>query len=171
MLEIGIVILLVTAVIIVGISYILSYGYKNGINGKTTTRGMNGLASTKLELACPAGQVINFDSYNSVISRGVLFCSASSKGENSIPPQRSVKGNASLDGFYQQGKGQNKSFFNPNTTIDLTSSDSPFSLVNCKGKNSCSFTVPDVTDPNIGVLAGCSGTIAMVGTYDCVAAN
>jgi len=161
-LEIGIVILLVTAVIIVGISYLYSYRYKNGINLKTTTRGMNGLAGTKINLSCPSGQVINFDSYNSVISRGVLFCSASSKGENSIPPR------TPLDGFYQAGKGQNKSFFNPNTTIDLTSSSSPFSLASCKGKNSCSFTVPDVTDPNIGVLANCTGTIAMVGTYDCV---
>lgn len=161
--EIGIVVILVAAVLIVGVSYIYSFYFKNGISGKTVTRGMNGLEGTTINLSCPTGQVINFDSYNSVILRGVLFCSASDKGENSPPP--------SIDGFFQR-KGQNKNFFNPAATIDLTSDSSPFSLKSCKGKNSCSFTVPDNTDANVKkVLGGCTGKIAMVGTYDCVSPN
>jgi hypothetical protein len=164
MLEIGIVIILAASVLIVGISYVLAYGYQNKINQKKGTRGMNGLEGTTVNLSCPPGQVINFDSYNSVISRGALFCSASGSGENGNPPS------AGLDGFFQMGIGQSSHFFNPSTTVDLVGSSSTSNLKGCAGKNSCTFVVPKKSDSLVqnSVLKGCNGVIAMVGTYDCV---
>jgi len=165
MLEIGIVIILVAAVLIVGVSYIMAFRHQQTVNKQVTTRGMNGLEGATLNLSCPPGQVISFDSYNSVISRGALFCSASDAGENANPPA------TTNDGFFQFKTGQNNKFFNPSTTLNLTEDNSPLTLKNCKGKNSCSFTIPIKSDADVAkvpALNKCPGKIAFVGTYDCV---
>lgn len=160
--EIAAIVILLILVGVAGYSYFAAVQYKKrplGKTGKTladavTTRGMNGVAGKTLELTCPAGQVISFAPGNATSTRGALICT----------------GDAKCDGFYQRS-GQNTTFFNPATTIDVFGAGSKFTgLAECEGKNECSWTIPSVGDQRLtGCLAKCQN-LEFVGTYDCVAA-
>lgn len=176
MLEVAIITILVFAVGLIIYSYIQARKYNKVLIQNTSTRGMNGLEGSVVNLVCPVGQVISFKSGNLTSTRGALICSGDTTGK--------------CDAFFQYGVGQKKNFFNPDTTIDVFSPDSKFTdIKSCEGKQTCSWTVPKKGDrrfpsllkitptnpkakqigPGPGCVGVCTGQIGFIGTYDCVA--
>ena len=153
----GVIVALTIGLITAMALLILSYLYGRELTNNVTTRGANGVQSTKINLSCPSGQVISFKNTNPTITRAALICS----------------GDAGCDGFWSTA-GQNTNFFSSNI-IDLLGDNSPISdLKVCSSQNSCSFTVPDATDsriPSQSCLKGCKGQLQLISTYDCVAAS
>lgn len=177
MIEIGILIALVMITGVMIVSYILSLSLKHKLNQKITTKGMNGLEGTKINLTCPSGQVISFKNTNKVLTRGALIASGALVtlgSENTVADSR-------CDAFWQpptstSSGGQSSSFFNPQTTIDMLGDKSPFTQVkDCEGKENCSFVVPTKEQIPKSGPGSCMGTtagkLAFIGTYDCIAKN
>lgn len=163
MIEVAILVLLIFGVGIIGFYYYKAYENKNKLEQNPTTKGMNGLGGSTVELSCPAGQVISFDKINTTSTRGALVCLGDSK----------------CDAFFQPNKGQLSNFFNQTNTIDVFSASSPFTdIKECEGKETCSFTVPTADDDRLPLqsstpgycLGKCNGQLAFIGTYDCKAA-
>lgn len=163
--EVAIITLLSFAVIIVIYTFVMALRYKNKLAKNTSTRGMNGVAGKTLNLQCPPGQVISFQEGNKTSTRGALVCTGSKTGV--------------CDAFWQT-TGQNATFFNPKTTIDVFAKGSPITDLKekCSGQNSCSWTVPSKSDSRLPIdpripgscLSSCDGILSFIGTYDCVKA-
>lgn len=156
MIEIGMIILLMMFCAAVITSYVFLYQEKSKYNISTTTKGMNAIGEGKtINLTCPSGQVISFKNLNTHTTRGALVA---------------LGDTTTCDPFYQQ-TGQTDNFFNPQTTIDLLGSTSPFDLKSCEGKTSCKFTIPTKSQIKSAVPGIClgitTGDIGLIGTYDC----
>lgn len=145
--------ILVIGLVTASIAFYLAYAYSKALRGTTITRGMNGLAGDTINLVCPAGQTISFDN-SSPTTRGAIFCS----------------GDANLDAF---SPPTGSSMYNTSNIVDVFAPGSQFTdLLGCEGQPSCSWTVPVATDPRLAGsnVAGCTGQLQFVGTYDCVSA-
>lgn len=163
MIEVAILVILIFGVILVGFYYYKAYQNKQQLIQKPSTKGMNGIGGSTIQLTCPPGQVISFDKINTTSTRGSLVC----------------LGDPNCDGFFQPGVGQNTSFFNPKTTIDVFSSSSKFTdIQECEGKESCEWTIPTSSDSRLPsqsttpgyCLTKCAGQVSFIGTYDCKSA-
>jgi hypothetical protein len=158
MFEIGIIILLIMGVSVMIVQFILSRSFQKKLTDKVVVKGMNGLAGSTIKLTCPPEMVISFTNPNSVLTRGAVV----------------ALGDPTCDAFAQTA-GQTTSFFNPATTIDVFETNSLFPQVDaCKGKNTCSFVVPDwqstqiPTTGNGSCLRKTGQKLAFIGTYDCI---
>jgi hypothetical protein len=154
--EIGVIIILVVVLGIAIYSFIMSRRYHGNISSNVMTKGMSGLSGTKVNLQCPAGQVISFKAGNPTSTRGSLVC----------------LGDPKCDAFHQQA-GQDTTFFNPATTIDVFDKTiSKFTdIMECENQEQCTWKIPSSSDSRIPVascLSKCSN-LAFIGTYDCVA--
>lgn len=159
--EVALLTILIMAVIVASISLFLSMRYRKTLDTNTITRGMNGIGGSSLTLQCPKGQVISFTNPNPTTTRGALICT----------------GDATCDAFWNPTTGQTSSFFAGTSggqpaSIDVFASGSLFTdIASCEGKESCQWSIPVNSDSRLAgtCLPGCSGQIAFVGTYDCVA--
>jgi hypothetical protein len=149
--EVAIITILVIVAVTFGISYYLSNRLTKTLAGSTITRGMNGLAGTTVSLQCPAGMNISFSNL-SPTTRGALLCS----------------GDASLDAF---ASPTGSSMYNTANIVDVFGAGSQFTdLLGCAGANTCSWAIPTTSDPRLAgtPVAGCTGQLQFIGTYDCV---
>ena len=139
--EYVIVLMLIVIFIVMGTTLFTSHRFKNQLASTTMTRGVNGNGGDNLTLTCPAGQSISFTNNNPTAPRVVLICETC----NPYPSD------------------QTTSFYNSTTTEDVSSQLS----TTCGGKNSCTFSVP--TTFTTSACSCPSGSVQIVGTYDCVA--
>lgn len=138
------------------LTFFTSYRQRSKIASSVVTRGLNGVAGQTLQLQCPAGSVISLKEAST--PRAVYVCSNPTSSNFESP---------SCDPYYQGSNGQFSSYFNPATTIDVSSTVSAA----CAGKNSCSWTVPSSSSSDVATICNgmsCAGEIQLIGTYDCV---
>lgn len=130
-----------------------TFHYGRQLAGNTITRGLNGIGGTTLNITCPSGQKITVNKANYICTSGMGI------------------ENTGCDPYYQQD-GQQTTFFNPNNTLDVTSTLG----TQCNGKASCSISIPSSQTSicgqsgpgqNNGGPCPSGSQIQLIGTYDC----
>lgn len=145
---------------------IRAYKFKKTLNDRVVTRGLSGVGGSTVNLSCPAGQKIS-------VFRAMYICTnPTTPGGGTAQVE-----DPTCDPFYSS-QGQFTSLYNADTTIDVVANPNDATTAanivqQCNGQEKCSFTIPQA-DPSsssrIGMCSGktCTGTVQLVGTYDCV---
>jgi hypothetical protein len=129
--------------------FIVSQKKKSTYTSQTVTRGMNGSQGKEITLTCPSGQVIS-------VADAVYVCTSDTSVEN-----------ASCDPYVSNANAiTNGSPYNLNN-VDTTTGMQAISS-QCNGLGSCTITVP-TTNSKVCNGSGCgTGTLQLIGTYNCV---
>lgn len=125
--------------------------YSKKLSSVVTGYGLNG-SVFPINVSCPNNQKITVTSAN-------VICTSANSIENS-----------SCDPFWQSS-GQYSQLFNPQNTLNVTSTLAQ----QCNGLVSCSVTLPQNVSQNICGQSGsytndgkaCTGTIQLIGNYTC----
>ena len=160
--ELAFVLLFLVLVPVLIFLIVRAYRFKKVLNDKVITRGLSGVAGSTVNLTCPAGQKISIYRANYICTNPTANADGTSFESTTCDP------------FYSSG-GQEMSIYNPATTLDAVNNPGQIMsqynpVVKCNGQQKCSFTVPSVDPSQTGMCNGttCTGTIQLVGTYDCV---
>lgn len=149
--EIAILLILLVIFGYVSYMFVRSRMYAHSINSSTLSRGLNGIGGQTITLQCPS-------SHNISLYRAVYF--------KTNPNTNGVEDD-SIDAFYSTN-GQMSSLYNfTDQTSDgkaraVDATQDP-NLNAANGKNKFTFTIPT----SYSELSN-TGTLHLVGTYDCV---
>jgi hypothetical protein len=146
--------LILIGVLFIGVlifAFFKTFYYGRQLTSNVITRGLNGVGGSTVNITCPSGQ-------NITVNKANYICTSGTNIESS-----------GCDPYYQSN-GQQTTFFNPNNTLDVTST----LATQCNGKSSCSIAIPSSQaaicaqkGPGTNDGGPCTGQIQLIGTYDC----